>query len=166
MTQGSAPARHQVPPGPVRLLFRKAPANGLELPAQAMASKGEASPGSACCLSSDPTRDRPQLRRDVLAEIEEDFVDIAPAPALRRVVALDDRMAGGVIMGGCVPVGALVAAADMPATAAQAQVNPPVAGLQAVLAPARAGRHLADGVGVGAYGCVAHPAASVAGRMR
>ena len=69
-------------------------------------------------------RYRPVMRRDAIAEVEEDLVDIAPAPAFRRIVALDDRMAGRVEMLGGVAVGRLVAAADMAAGAAEPQMHP------------------------------------------
>ena len=48
-------------------------------------------------------------------------------------------MAGGVEMLGRVLIGRLVAATDMAAGAADAEVKPAVAGLQAILAAVRAG---------------------------
>ena len=39
-------------------------------------------------------RYRPVLLGDAVAEVENDFIDIAPAPALGRIVAFDDRVAG------------------------------------------------------------------------
>jgi hypothetical protein len=33
------------------------------------------------------------VRRDAIAKVEENFVDIAPSPPFRRVIALNDRMA-------------------------------------------------------------------------
>src|SRR4051812_26040146 len=62
-----------------------------------------------------PARDRPVLRRHVFAEVEKDLVDIAPAPAFGRIVALDDRVSAAVEMRGGVAVRAVVAAADMAA---------------------------------------------------
>ena len=39
-------------------------------------------------------RYRPVLLGDAVAEVENDFIDIAPAPALGRLVAFDDRVPG------------------------------------------------------------------------
>src|ERR1700730_4348908 len=89
-------------------------------------------------------RDRPVVRRRAAGEVEHDLVDEAPAPALGRIIALDDRMLGGVEMLGRVLTGRLVATADMAARAADAQVEPGVAGLQAFLAAERARRHFAN----------------------
>src|ERR1041385_483807 len=70
-----------------------------------------------------PARDRTVVRRLALREIEHDFVDVAPAPALRRVVALDDGMAGGMKMFRGVPVRRIVAAADGGAAPGHAQMQ-------------------------------------------
>src|SRR5690349_2812028 len=90
-------------------------------------------------------RDRSSLRRGVVAEIDEHFVDIAPAPAFRRIVAFDDRVPGGVEMLRGMLVGRIVATADVTAGAAQPQMHPPASGLQAFFAAERARRYLADG---------------------
>ncbi len=42
--------------------------------------------------SSDVARDGPVVRRHAVGQIEHHFIDIAPAPAFRRIVAFDDRM--------------------------------------------------------------------------
>src|ERR1700693_2213901 len=81
------------------------------------------------------SRDRPVLGRRPVGQVEEDFVHVAPAPALGRVVALDDRVAGGAEMLGGVAIGRTVAAADVAAGPAQAQVDPARADLEAFLAP-------------------------------
>src|ERR1043166_8383356 len=91
---------------------------------------------------SNITRDRPELWRRAIGQIEHDLVDVAPAPALGRIIALDHRMAGGAEMFGGVAVGRAVAAADVPAGAAQPQVHPDRAALEALLAPDRAPPHL------------------------
>src|SRR5690606_2943426 len=70
--------------------------------------------------SLDVTRNRPELRR-LVWQRDFHFIDIAPAPAFRRVIAFDDRVRSGVEMRGGVPVRRIVAAADVAATAAQAQ---------------------------------------------
>src|SRR3954469_5331190 len=75
---------------------------------------------------------------------EHDLIDIAPAPAFRRVITLDDRVLGGVEMLGGVLVGGIIAAPDMAARAADAKVQPYAAGLEALLAAQRARRHLAN----------------------
>src|SRR5437868_6836349 len=84
------------------------------------------------------------MRRLALREIEQHLVDIAPAPAFRRIVAFDHGMAGGMEMRGRVLVRGIVAAADMAAGAADAQVQPAAAGFQALLASERARRHVLD----------------------
>src|SRR5258708_283720 len=47
---------------------------------------------------SNVARDRPELRRGAVGQIEPDLLDVAPAPAFRRVIAFDDRMPGRVKM--------------------------------------------------------------------
>ena len=69
-------------------------------------------------------RDRSQLRRRRSAKIDLDIVDVAPAPAFRRVVSLDDRVAGFVEMLPGMAMRRIVAAADMAAVPAQAEVKP------------------------------------------
>src|ERR1700712_2714110 len=78
-------------------------------------------------------RDRPALRRAALAKVERHFIHIAPAPALRRVIALDDRVARGVEVGGGVPVRRVIAATDVAAGPAEPQMQPDRADLQALL---------------------------------
>src|SRR5260370_33440454 len=86
-------------------------------------------------------------------QIEQDFIDKTPAPSFRRIVALDDRMLGGVEMLGRVPVGRIVAAADVAARAADPQMQPLAATLEAFLAAERARRHAANASDVGAAFC-------------
>ncbi len=90
------------------------------------------------------------MRRLPFRQIEHDFVHIAPAPSFRRIVAFDDGMSGGVEMRGGVLVGRVVAAADVTAAAADPQMQPLAAGLQAFLATKRARRNIADAGDVGA----------------
>src|SRR5258708_19088959 len=82
-------------------------------------------------------------------QIEQDFIDKTPAPSFRRIIALDDRMLGGVEMLGCVLVWRIVAAADVAARAADPQMQPLAATLEAFLAAERARR---DGVDAGDVG--------------
>ena len=56
-------------------------------------------------LPSIIARNRTVMRRLPVRQIEHDLIDIAPAPSFRRIVAFDDRMAGGVEMLGGVLVG-------------------------------------------------------------
>lgn len=58
------------------------------------------------------------MGRLAIGEIERDLIDIAPAPPFRRIVAFDDRMLGRMIMLGGVATYRLIAAADVPAGAA------------------------------------------------
>src|ERR1700722_12563463 len=90
-------------------------------------------------------RDRTVVRRHAVGKIEHRFVDVTPAPSLRRIVALDDRVLGGVIMLGRVTVRRLVATAHMAAGAADPQMHPDVAGLETLLAAEGARRHVANG---------------------
>src|SRR5262245_61054498 len=78
------------------------------------------------------------MRRLAFRQVKQDLVDITPAPALRRVKAFDDGMAGGLEMRRGVLVGRIVAAADMAAAAADAQVQPAAAALQALFTTERA----------------------------
>src|SRR2546421_7047820 len=84
------------------------------------------------------------MRRLALREIEQHLVDIAPAPAFRRIVAFDDGMAGCMEMRGCVLVRGIVAATDMAAAAADPQMQPPAAALQTFLAAKRTRRDRLD----------------------
>src|ERR1700761_9140280 len=87
------------------------------------------------------------------SQIEHQLIDIAPAPALRRIIAFDDGMFGVVEMLGGVFVLGLIAAADMPASAADAQMQPFVAHLETFLASQRAGRDFPDRIQMRAPRC-------------
>src|SRR3954449_5176289 len=91
-------------------------------------------------------------------QVEQHFVDIAPAPAFRRIVAFDHRMGGGMEMRGRVLVRRIVAAADMAAGAADPQMQPLASAFQAFLATERARRHrLNAGDMAAAFGHPLHP---------
>src|SRR5215218_6148351 len=79
-------------------------------------------------------------------QVEQHFVDIAPAPTFRRIVPFDHGMAGGVEVRGGVLVRRIVAAADMAAAAADPQMQPLASAFQALLATERARR---DGLNAG-----------------
>src|ERR1700744_3926434 len=98
-------------------------------------------------------RDRPVMRGHPVSQIEHRLVDVAPAPAFRRIVAFDDRMRGGVEMLGGVFVGRIIATADMTAGAADAQMQPVATDLEAFLAAKRAWRDVANAGHVGAVLC-------------
>ena len=88
-------------------------------------------------------------------QIEQDLIDIAPAPSLGWIVTLDDRMFRRMKMPGGVLVGRIVAAADVTAGAADPQMQPNTAAPQAFLASERARRDAADAGDVGA--ALRHP---------
>src|SRR3977135_595121 len=90
-------------------------------------------------------RDRTVMRRLSVRKIEQHFIDIAPTPTFRRIVAHDDGMPGGVEVLGRVLVGGIVATADVTAAAADPQMQPLAAALEAFLATKRARRAIADG---------------------
>ena len=89
-------------------------------------------------------RDRTIVWRHAVRQVEQHFVHIAPAPTFGRIVAFDDRMGAGMKMLGRVPVGRIVAAADMTAGPADSQMQPHGADFQAFLAAQRARRDVAD----------------------
>jgi hypothetical protein len=93
------------------------------------------------------------MRRDPVRQIEQHFIDIAPTPPLRRIVALDHRVLGGVKMLGRVLVRRVVTAADVTAGAADPQMQPLAAAFEAFLAAERARRDAADAGDVGAAFC-------------
>src|ERR1700693_4564558 len=76
------------------------------------------------------------------SEHEGDFVDVAPRPVLARLGGLHDRMADGTKVRGRVAVRRAVAAGDVPARLAHAQVHPGGSDLQAVLASGNRGGQL------------------------
>jgi hypothetical protein len=84
--------------------------------------------GNCCPLASGTrliiARNRPVLRRGSIRKVEKNFVYITPAPVFRRIVALNDRVRGGVKMFGCMSVRRVIATADVTAGPANTQVNP------------------------------------------
>src|ERR1700730_7132826 len=77
------------------------------------------------------------------------LVDIAPAPIFSRLEGLDDRMPAVVEMLPRVPMLRGVTAADVTAGQTQAQMHPPRANPQAILATIGARNDIADHVQVG-----------------
>ena len=84
------------------------------------------------------------MRRHPVGQVEIYFVDIAPAPAFRRIIAFDDRVARRMIMLCRVAIGGIVATADMAAGPAEPEVDPPAASLETFLATIGARRHGVD----------------------
>src|SRR5437763_11980824 len=82
------------------------------------------------------------------SELNCHLVDKTPAPVLARLNGSHDRMLHGVKVLGRVLVLGRVAAADMPACHAQAQVHPDIAHLQAFLAATRMRFDVPDLIGV------------------
>jgi hypothetical protein len=83
--------------------------------------------------------------------LEEEFVNVAPTPFFTRLEGFDDRMARRVKMLGGVFVLRRVAAADVPASFAEAQVHPCVPDFQAILTALRARRDFSDLIEVCAF---------------
>src|SRR5438105_505530 len=78
-------------------------------------------------------------------KVQHHLVDVAPSPVFSRLKRSDNGMVAVVKVLGGMLVGRRVAASHVPAGHAQAQVDPPGSGLQAILAPARrAGGHYAS----------------------
>src|ERR1700676_773288 len=75
----------------------------------------------ACCASVISGNGTPMWRR-AGRSIEHDLVEVAPAPAFRRIIGCDDRVLRHAEMFCRVPIWRLVAAPDMTAGAADAQM--------------------------------------------
>src|SRR6185437_3866281 len=81
-----------------------------------------------------------RLRRDRRL-FRHDLVRVAPAPALARLDGADHRMLGGMVMLGGVGVGRRVAATDVAAGEAKAEMDPATADLEAFLTASAVGFH-------------------------
>src|SRR5580658_5693231 len=88
--------------------------------------------------------DGTELRRHMAVQVEHHLIDIAPAPAFRRIIAFNDGVLGMMEMFGGMLATRLVAAANMAAGAADAQVKPFPAQLETFLAALGAGRDFLD----------------------
>jgi hypothetical protein len=93
--------------------------------------------------SSVIARNRTELRRSPVGEVDKYLVDIAPSPSFRRIVAFDDRVSGRMEMFGGVAIRRIVATADVTACPAQPQVHPLRACFQTLFAAASTWRHFA-----------------------
>jgi hypothetical protein len=85
------------------------------------------------------------MRRLVAREVEHLFVDKTPAPRIGGKVRLHDRMTGRMEVFGRVPVFRTIAAADVAARAAYAQVHPRIAHFQTLFTTVGGRRHFANG---------------------
>jgi hypothetical protein len=88
-------------------------------------------------------RDRPGVGRHAIGEVEHDLIDITPSPSFRRVESLDDGMSGRMEVLGCMASRRIVTASDMPACAANPEMNPGLPYLQALLTAERTRDHVA-----------------------
>ena len=93
------------------------------------------------------------MRRLSFRQIEHYFVDVTPAPALRRIIPLDDGVLGRVEMFRGMLVRGIVTASDMAAGPADPQMQPRTADLQALFASECAGRYVANAGDMGAGFC-------------
>ena len=84
------------------------------------------------------------MRRHAVREIEGHFVGVTPAPTFWWVVAFNDRMLRAVKVFRRMLMWGAVAAADMPASAADPQMHPSGTHFQTFLAAERAWGHVAD----------------------
>ena len=104
-------------------------------------------------------RNRSVLRRCVAVQIDLDLINIAPSPAFRRIVALNDRMSGSVKMLPRVLPGGVIATANVTALPTDPQMHPRASAFKALLAASCAGLDLnnaADVGTVGAHGFTLH----------
>jgi hypothetical protein len=72
------------------------------------------------------------------------FIDVTPHPILARLKRAYQRVLGGVEMLGCVLILGGITASDVSAGQTKAQMNPSIAGLQALLATVGVRRNLMD----------------------
>jgi hypothetical protein len=100
----------------------------------------------------DEPPDRSVLRRGVPVQIDRDLIDIAPSPAFRRIVALNDRMSGRVKMLPRVPPGGLIAAANVTAVPTDPKMHPRASAFKALFAASCAGLDLHNAADVGTLG--------------
>jgi hypothetical protein len=84
------------------------------------------------------------VRCRAIRQVKHDFVNVTPAPAFGRIIGFDDRVAGCMKMLRRVAVGRLITATDMTASAADAQMQPRIAQLQAFFAPEGTGNNVAN----------------------
>ena len=86
-----------------------------------------------------------------MIQLDHRIINITIAPAFRRIITLDDGVFGLVIVLGRMSVRRIITAPDVAAGSAEAQMNPTVTRAQAFFATERAGRDIADLIGVLAW---------------
>jgi hypothetical protein len=91
------------------------------------------------------------MRRDVLAEIDHHFIHEAPAPAIRWIESFHHWMARCMEVFGGMSVRRGVATANVPAYAAQSEVDPVTTNLQTFFAAVRGRRHFAELIQMSAF---------------
>src|ERR1700735_3248757 len=85
------------------------------------------------------------LRCRVVSQVEEHFIHVAPAPALGRIITLDDQVMRSMIMTGCVATWRLIATTNVSTSPADSEMKPFATGFQAFLAAAGTRSNLPDG---------------------
>ena len=93
------------------------------------------------------------LMKYLSRRLEHDLVDVAPAPVFTGLEGLDNGMASRMEMPGSMLILRGVAAANMPADKALAQVYPGIANFQAILAAISTRRHFSNLVEVRTNHC-------------
>ena len=141
MSASSAPQRNRRFARTIRIAPR---------PARQADCRPGTGPAVAANVTSIISRDKTVVDRWSIRKIKHNLVDVAPAPALGRIVALNDRMMRGVKMLCCMLAGRLVATTDVPARAADFEVKPGIAFLQTFFAPQGARNDFANAVQMGA----------------
>src|ERR1700694_1835361 len=105
---------------------------------------GRRAPRAGAAAAGPPDRER-HSRVSTRRDNERDLVEEAPAPLLAGLGRARNWVAGLAGVAACVPVGRRVAAADLAAAHAHAQVDPGTPDFQAFLTPGEHRRQLRDG---------------------
>jgi hypothetical protein len=79
------------------------------------------------CGASIKSRDGTYVGRRAIGQVKDGFVNVTPAPAFGRIIGFDDWVMGCMKMLRGVAVGRLVAATNMTAGSADAQMQPWIA---------------------------------------
>ena len=95
-------------------------------------------------IGVDESRDGAVLWRGVAAKVDLHLVDIAPAPALGRVISFNDGMPRLMKMRSGVAVGRVIATADMAACPTQSEMDPPAAVRETFFATQTAGSDMGN----------------------
>jgi hypothetical protein len=90
-------------------------------------------------------------RPNASAVLDQDLVHITPHPVLSRLDGLDDGVMGRMKMLRCMLVLRRIATSDVAANPAEPQVDPGVAGFEALLTPVRVRFHVLNLIRVGTF---------------